>query len=419
MAELLVRNIGQLVTPLQANCDQRFREVHVLPHAAILIRDGRIAEIGSEEQIASHAASDVPTYDSRGRVVLPGLIDSHTHPVYVGNRAQEFYLRNAGKSYLEIAAAGGGIQTTARKVNEASVEQIIEESLPRFRRSLTQGVTTLEAKSGYGLEWRAELKLLTAIAQISSHVPQRVVTTFLVHALPVKYAGCRAEYIELVVSGMLPVVAGEKRASTVDVFCEDGAFTTDEARRILLGARDHGLQMTVHANQFGHSGGARLAAEIGARSVSHVEFLNEEEMDALAAGRVTAIILPGCVFYLGTLPYPPARAMIDHGLRVAIATDMNPGSSMTESLCFCLTAAAIYCRMTPEELLWSVTLDAASAIGVEQDCGSIEQGKSADLSFWDLPDYQSLAYHFGTLRAAATMVNGLVVWEDFDADRRD
>ncbi len=417
MSELLIRNIGQLVTPLAAQRDQRARDVHSLSPAAILIRDGRIAEVGSEADVATQTTG-TQTYDARGRLVLPGLVDTHTHPVFVGNRAAEFYLRNAGKSYLEIAAKGGGIQASARKVNEASLEQIVEESLPRFHRSLTCGVTTIEAKTGYGLEWRAELKLLEALAQIDRQVPQHVYRTFLVHAVPEAYSGRRDEFIDLVTSGMIPVVAAEKRAFAVDVFCETGAFSPQETERILLCAREHGLQTTVHANQFGHSGGARVAAELSARSVSHVEFLNEEEIEALAAADVAAIVLPACVFFLGTIPYPPVRMMIERGLRVVVATDMNPGSAMSESLPFALTAAAIYCKMTPEELLWSATLDAAHALECEHECGSIEVGKQADLSLWDLPDLSSLAYHFGTLRAAATIVSGDVVWEDPDASRR-
>ena len=418
MSELLIRNIGLLVTPHAADGDRRSRDVHTLSHAAILIRDGRIADVGTEADVAPRVPADTATYDAKDRLVLPGLIDAHTHPVFVGNRAPEFYLRNAGKSYLEIAAAGGGIHASARKVNAASIEQIIEESLPRFHRSLAGGVTTIEAKTGYGLEWRGELKLLNALELIKAHVPQRVHTTFLVHALPEAFATRRAEYLELVTSGMIPVVAAEKRASAVDVFCESGAFSPEESERILLCAREHGLDITIHANQFGHSGGAKLAAELGARSVSHVEFLNDAEIDALAAANVIAVILPACVFYLGTLPYPPARTMIEKGMRIAIATDLNPGSSMTESLPFCLTAAAVYCKLTPEELLWAVTLDAARALGAEADVGSVEIGKWADLSFWDLPDLPSLAYHFGMQRASAAMIGGELVWEDPDASRR-
>jgi imidazolonepropionase len=418
VAKLLIGNIGLLVTPQSANRDQRTREVQSIAQAAILVRDGRIVAVGAEKDVRSQLAGPVDEYDALGRLVLPGLVDAHTHPVFVGNRATEFYLRNAGKSYSEIAAAGGGIQASARRIAEASVEQIVAESLPRFHRSLTCGVTTIEAKTGYGLEWRGEVKLLDALAQIRQQIPQRVRSTFLIHALPESHTGRRTEYVDLVISGMIPVVSGEKRASMVDVFCETGAFSSAETERMLVCAREHGLQITVHANQFGHSGGAKIAAALGAQSVSHVEFLSDEEIDALAAAEVTAVVLPACVFFLGTIPYPPVRKMLERGMRVAVATDMNPGSAMTESLPFALTAAAVYCKMTPEELLWSATLDAARALGVDDEAGSIEAGKLADLSFWDLPDLPSLAYHFGTLRASAVAVGGRIAWEDSDASPR-
>jgi imidazolonepropionase len=418
MAELLIRNIGLLVTPQGSNRDRQTREVQSIVQAAILVRDGRIVEVGAEKDVRSQLAKPLDEYDARGRLVLPGLVDAHTHPVFVGNRANEFYLRNAGKSYLEIAAAGGGIHASARKVAKASVEQIVTESLPRFQRSLTCGVTTIEAKTGYGLEWRSELKLLDALARIGQQVPQRVRNTFLVHALPESHTGRRSEYVDLVISGMIPVVATEKRASMVDVFCETGAFNSSETERILMCALDHALQITVHANQFGHSGGVKIAAALGAQSVSHVEFLDDDEVDSLSAADVTAVVLPACVFFLGTIPYPPVRKMLDRGMRVAVATDMNPGSAMTESLPLALTAAAVYCKMTPEELLWSATMDAARALGVQDEVGSLEAGKLADISFWDLPDLPSLAYHFGTLRASAVAVGGRIAWEDPDASPR-
>jgi len=217
---------------------------------------------------------------------------------------------------------------------------------------------------------------------------------------------------------MIPTVAAEKLADSVDVFCECGAFTVEESRRFLLAGRQHGLSCMVHANQFGHSGGAMLAADIGHCSAHHLEHLNESEMDAMRAADVIAVALPASVFFLGNLPYPPVRQMIEHGLRVAVASDMNPGSSMTESLPFCLTAAAICCKMSPEELLWSVTLDAARVLGMDKEVGSLETGRYGDVSLWNLPDLESLSYHFGDVRAAAVLMNGEIVWEDGDASRR-
>ncbi|HEY3296029.1 MAG TPA: imidazolonepropionase [bacterium] len=417
MADVLIRNIGLLASPRFADRDETLRSVVKIQGAAILIQDGRIADAGPEADVLRRVPQGIPHYDAKGCLALPGLIDCHTHPVFVGNRAAEFHLRNAGKTYLEIAAAGGGIQASARKVQAAPVEQIVAESLPRFHRSLACGVTTIEAKSGYGLDWTGELKLLDALTEIKRRIPQRMHRTFLIHALPSSYANRRAEFCDEVVTRMIPAVAAGKLAAWVDVFCETGAFTVEESRRFLLAAREHGLGCMVHANQFGHSGGALLAAEIGARSAHHLEYLNDAEMDAMAAAGVVAVALPASVFFLGNLPYPSVRTMIAHRMRVAVASDMNPGSSMTESLPFCLTAAAVYCKMTPEELLWSVTLDAARVLDADHDVGSLEVGRHGDVSLWNIPDLESLSYHFGDMRAAAVLMSGDLVWENCDATR--
>jgi imidazolonepropionase len=418
VSDLLIRNIGLLVTAAFADRDDPRRRVARIPRAAILIQDGRLALMGPEPEIARRSPSGLPELDANGALATPGLVDCHTHPVFVGNRAHEFHLRNTGKTYPEIAAAGGGIQATARKVREAPVEQIIEESLPRFHRSLTCGVTTIEAKSGYGLDWAGERKLLEALKVIEGQVPQRVVRTLLIHALPETFAGSRERFVREVEDVMIPAAAQEGLASAVDVFCETGAFSVEESRAFLRAAERHGMLRMIHANQFGHSGGAWLAAELGVCSAHHLEHLNGAEIDALAKAGVVAVMLPASVFFLGTLPYPPARHMIERGLRVAVATDMNPGSSMTESLPFCMTAAAIYGGMTPEELLWGATLDAARAIGVEEHAGSLEIGREADVCLWSVPDLESLSYHFGELRAAAVVIGGNLVWRDSDATRR-
>jgi imidazolonepropionase len=418
LSDLFIHNIRELATPLWADRDDACHPVRRISQAAILIRNGRIAGVGAEADLALNVSDAFPRLDAHGALALPGLVDCHTHPVFVGNRAAEFHLRNAGKSYLEIAAAGGGIQASARKVQAASIEQIVEESLPRFYRSLACGVTTIEAKSGYGLEWEGERKLLDAIRHIAEHIPQRVYRTFLIHALPESFAERRDAFIHQVLDEMIPAIAAQKLASSVDVFCETGAFTVEESRRCLLKAKELGLRVMIHANQFGHSGGARLAAELGAASAHHLEYLNDAEINALAQAKTVAVILTASVFFLGTLPYPPVRQMLESGLRVAVATDMNPGSAMTESLPFCLTAAAIYGKMTPDELLWSVTLDAARALDDIPDFGSLEPNKSADVTLWNVPDMESLSYHLGDLRALCVIIGGTVALRDCNATRR-
>jgi imidazolonepropionase len=418
MTDLYIRNIGLLATPRWADRDDSSRSVTQISRAAILIQGGRIAEVGTEAELNSKIPTGIPEYDAEGSLALPGLVDCHTHAVFVGNRAREFHLRNAGKTYLQIAAAGGGIQVSARKVREAGVDQIVHESLPRFHRSLMSGVTTMEAKSGYGLDWVGERKLLDALVEIQHRVPQKVRSTFLIHVLPESFSGKRETFAKQVIDSMIPAVANEKLADFVDVFCEQGAFTVEESRSFLKAAMAHGLKTMVHANQFGHSGGALLAAELQSISAHHLEYLNDTEITAMAKAGTVAVALPASVFFLGNLPYPPARRMLELGLRVAVASDMNPGSSMTESLPFCMTAAAIYCKMTPDELLWSVTLDAARAMDADRSAGALEEGRAADISLWNVPDLESLSYHFGDTRAAAVFVDGDLVWKDADATRR-
>ena len=418
MSDLLIHNIGLLATPLSQDRAQWAERVERIPQAAILIHDGRIAVVGAEAEVLAQTPAQVERFDAQGALATPGLVDCHTHPIFVGNRAAEFHLRNAGNTYLEMAAAGGGIQATAQKVREATTERLIEESLPRLHRSLTCGVTTLEAKSGYGLDWEGEHKSLRAIREIETHIPQRIHSTFLIHAVPAEYRERRGDFCAEVVERMIPSVAAEGLAEAVDVFCENGAFTVEESRRFLRAAQEHGLSCMVHANQFGHSGGALLAAEVGAGSAHHLEYLNEAEILALAAARTTGVALPASVFFLGDLPYPPVRRMIALGMRVAVATDMNPGSATTESLPFCMTAAAIYCQMTPEELLWATTFNAAEVVNAEDEVGSLEPGKGGDVALWKLPDLESLSYHFGDLRAAAVFIGGKPVWQDRDATPR-
>ncbi|MCC6476538.1 imidazolonepropionase, partial [bacterium] len=353
MASLLLDELSLLVTPLDRDRDCKERKLLELRNAAILIEDGVIKEIGATEELRKKAPADIHRLSGHGRMATPGLVDCHTHPVFIGNRADEFFLRNQGKSYQEIAAAGGGIQASARRIAGCNVDHIVRDSLPRFQKSLEGGVTTIECKTGYGLEWDGEQKLLIALREIQKLVPMHISKTFLVHAVPDAWKDRRDAYLDQVCNQMIPDVAARRLANCVDVFCETGAFNVEESRRVLTTAQEYGLDITIHANQFGNSGGALLAAELKARSSDHLEHLNDDEIRALRDANVMTVALPACVFFMGTIPYPPMRKMIDQGLRVALATDMNPGTAMTESLPFCMTAAAIYGKMTPQELLWA------------------------------------------------------------------
>lgn len=403
---MLVYNIGKVVTPLAKDRDDFSRPLFEQADAAVLIENGLIVEVNSSRHLQTSVSTDVPRYDAQGKLMLPGFIDCHTHPVFVGNRANEFFLRNRGASYQEIAASGGGINTSAQKIAAATVEQIVRESLPRFESSLACGVTTIECKSGYGLTWKGEEKLLLSLREIKKIVPQKMTMTFLAHVVPREWQERRNEYVQSIIDEMIPEAAQRKLAECVDVFCEEGAFTKDESRKILQAAKDEGMSVTIHANQFGHSGGAMLAAELGARSADHLEHLDDEEIAAMRDKGVAAVALPACVFFLNSIPYPPMRKIVDSGLRLALATDMNPGTSMTESIPLCMTIAPIYGKLSANELLWAVTFDPARILGVEGMVGSIEAGKAADFCLWNTPNAESISYAFGNTFADEVWIDG-------------
>ena len=407
--DLFIKNIRRLYTPLTADAEDAVRPIHEIGDAAVLILHGRIAKIGTEKEVSRNAPKDVQILDAEQRVALPGFVDCHAHPVFVGERSQEFHRRNAGATYQQIAAEGGGIAASAQALTEASTEEIIRQSLPRLDRCLLCGTTTLEAKSGYGLVWEQERKQLEAIDRLRQRHPIELIPTYLVHSVPASRKNEREMFIEEVCRKMLPEVAEKRLAEAVDVFCKDGVFTIEESRKILLRARELGLEIKLHANQFGHTGGARLAAELRAMSVDHLEHLNDEEIAALAEAKVVCVLLPAAVFFLGNLPYPPARKLMEQGARVAIATDMNPGSSMTESLPLCQTIAAINCHMSPPELLWAVTYDAARALRHHDRLGSLEVGKEGNMTLWDIPHLEYLSYHFGAPLLTHAVVRGQVV----------
>lgn len=418
MSSVLLHDLGKLVTPLAKDKDDIYRPLMTIEHAAVWIEAGKFKQIGTSQELLRTVPTGVKRIAANGKLMLPGFVDCHAHPLFIGNRAHEFFLRNQGADYQEIAAAGGGIHASADKIERGCIHHIVRESLPRFERSLECGVTSIEVKSGYGLKWEGEQKLLAAMRELRTLLPQRISRTFLVHVVPRSWAERRRDFLDSVIEEMIPEVAARGLADCVDIFCEEGAFTADESRRVLQTALNEGLHITIHANQFGHSGGARLAAELNTRSADHLEYLNDEEISALREAGVPAVALPACVFFMGTIPYPPLRKMIDNGLRVALATDMNPGTAMTESIPFCMTAAAIYGKMKSNELLWSVTLDPARILNYDSITGSIEVGKSADFSLWNVPDFEAIPYYFGHALADEVWIDGVQVFENPAVIRR-
>ena len=386
------------------------RDLAIVEDGALLVRGDSIAAVGPSQEVEPLASRDAHRLDARGGVVLPGFVDAHTHPVFAGSREDEYEMRAEGLTYQEIAARGGGIRSTVRKTRASSEDELFESALPRIHRMLAHGTTTIEAKSGYGLTLSDELKILRVIRRLNRETPLDLVPTFLgAHEIPDEYrgsSGTREDYIRIVTGEMLPGVAAEGLAEYADVFCEASVFTVDESRRVLAHARDLGLSSRIHADQLSLSGGALLAAELGAATADHLEWIGEREMDALLRAGVIAVLLPGAVFNLGLTRYPPARKMIEAGLAVALASDFNPGSSPTPSMQMILSLACTQMRMTPAEAITASTINPAYSLNRGSRVGSIEIGKQADIVLFNCSDYRQIPYYFGVNHATVIIKRG-------------
>lgn len=409
---LLIRSAAQVVCVSHRaelhKSGQAMRDIAVIEHGAVLVSDGRIEWIGPANQVPSVAA-DTQVIDATGKTVLPGLVDSHTHLVFAGHRADEFEMRLQGASYQEIAAKGGGINSTVRHVRGASKDELKELARRRLDRMLAMGVTTVEAKSGYGLSFADEIKSLEVIEELRREHPCELAPTFLgAHEVPPEYRSDRDDYIKLVIERMIPEVAARRLAEFCDVFCEKGVFSVAESERILHAAAERGLRLKIHADEFTPLGGAELAARLGATSADHLLNVTDAGIDAMLAAGTIATLLPGTAFFLG-VPYAPARRLIDRGLPVALATDCNPGSCMTENLPLIGVMACTQMKMLPAEVITALTLNAAAALGRSDRIGSIEVGKQADLVILDVPSYQHLPYHFGVNHVWKVIKSGRVV----------
>jgi imidazolonepropionase len=407
---LAVVNCSQLVTlkgPRRPRVGAEMRELAVVEGGAMLVRDGLIERVGRLEEVEPLLGADCEVFDAGGRVVTPGFVDAHAHPVFAGDRADEFEKRAAGVSYQEIAAAGGGIRSTVRRTRAATEEELFAAALRRERWFLRTGTTTVEAKSGYGLSVEDELKMLRVVRRLNGEGKLSYVPTFLgAHEVPDEYRGRRDEYVGAVVGEMLPRVAAEGLAEFCDVFCEERVFTVEDSRRVLEAARSNGLGLRVHADQLTRGGGAQLAAELRAKTADHLEHTDAEGIAALRAAGVQPVLLPGSVYALGSTRYPAARAMIDEGLAVVLATDFNPGSSPTPSMTMILSLASTHMKMTPAEGLTAATVNAAYSLNRGEEIGTLEVGKRADFVAHDCADYRELAYFFGVEHAHATYVAG-------------
>lgn len=386
-------------------------ECSALPNGSLLIRNGIIEWMGPAAELPAAAENDrdITWIDARGKVVLPGFIDSHTHSLFAGSRVDEFEQRLRGVSYAEIASHGGGILSTVQRVRQSSKEELKALARPRLRRMLQFGVTTIEVKSGYGLTPADEIKCLEAIAELNAEGPWEVAPTFLgAHAVPPEYRTDREGYVRSLCEEMLPAVARQGLAEFCDVFCEQGVFSVEESRRILRQARDLGLRLKLHADELSPLGGAELAAEVGAVSADHLLCISEKGIDALAASGTVATLLPGTAFFLG-LDYAPARRLIERGVAVALASDCNPGTCMTENLPLIGSMACTQMGMLPSEVLAALTRNAAAALGRGDRLGSLTPGKQGDVIVCNVPDYRQIFYHFGINHVQYVLKRGRVV----------
>jgi len=397
-------NISLLLNP---GPDGSFDEAR----GAAILFDERVIAWGPEALILPQAReAGAEIRDAGGGLVTPGLVDSHTHTAFAEERAGEFEMRNAGKTYQEIAAAGGGIRSSVRSLRAISEDELAARMLPRLDRFLALGTTTVEIKSGYGLSLEHELKQLRAILRCDEAHPLDLLPTLLAaHEVPDEHRADRARYLETVIQEIIPAAAEQKLARYCDVFCEEGVFSVEESRRVLEAGRRHGLLPRLHADQLTAGGGAELAAEVGAVTADHLDYISDRGLEVMAAAGVVFTLLPGAVLFLGLHRYPPARRILEGGGSLALATDFNPGTSPSQNLPLMMTLAGSFCKLTAREALWGATRGGARALRREDRAGSLDSGHPADLVVWQCADERLIPYYFGLNLAAQVYKHGRLV----------
>jgi imidazolonepropionase len=426
--DLVIHSARQLLTlgpfavfaPSRPRRGEAMNDLGLIEDGAVAVSRGLVTLVGTTKEVLAQTEAD-EVMDASSKVIMPGFVDPHTHLVFAGSRENEFELRIRGATYMEIMAAGGGIMSTVRATRAATLPQLTAQSRERLDRMLAHGTTTAEVKSGYGLNVDDELKMLEAIRQLDATHPVDLVPTFLgAHAVPAEFKGRADEYVEVVVNEMLPLAERKLKGSVsdalassapffCDVFCEEGAFSVSQSRRILERAKGLGFGLKIHTDEFKSLGGTRLAVELGAVSADHLVCTPVEEIEALAGSDTIAVALPGTPFGLGHHEYTPARQIIEAGGALALATDLNPGTCYCESMQFIIALACRYLHLSPAEAIVAATLNAAHAVGLGDRVGSLETGKEADILVLGLPNYRHLGYHFGVNLVERVVKSGQVV----------
>ena len=412
---LFLKNATQLLTlagPPAPRRGRQLAELNIIANGAVLIADGKIAVTGSTRSLESQARKlKAGAIDCCGRVVMPGFVDPHTHLVFAGDRVEDFEKRIQGMSYGQIAAEGGGIRHTAKHLSQASPGSLEAQATRFLNRFAEHGTTTVEAKSGYGLDVANEIKTLEVMARLRKTSLIEIVPTLLAaHALPPQYQGKRGEYLYLIIDQLIPTVAKRKLAEFIDCFCDRGAFSNAECRRILQAGKRHGLTPRLHADQLAQTRATRLAIELDAASADHLDHISPYDIEALAHSGAVAILIPGANFHLALKRYAPARRLIDAGAAVALATDFNPGTSPTLNMQIVLSLACGYLRMSPAEAIAAATINAAFSLGRADRLGSLEPGKDADVIVMDVDDYRAIPYYFGWNHCVATIKRGRIIY---------
>lgn len=408
--QLLIKNAAQVVTPQghTAIKGASMKDVKIYVNASVLIEDGHIVAVGDGAEWAKTVPVD-KQIDATGKTVLPGFVDSHTHFVFGGYRADEFLWRMEGMTYMEIMERGGGINNTMKATRNASAEELIEHSMDILEKMLAFGITTVEGKSGYGMDHDTELKQLEVMKELEQRQPVEIVRTFMgAHSIPPEYKGRNEEFLKFLVKEVMPDVKKADLAQFCDIFCEKGVFSIEESRQYLQQAKDMGFDLKIHADEIVTLGGAELGAELGCTSADHLLHASDEGIKALANSDTVATLLPTTAFCLKE-PFAPARKMIDAGCAVALATDFNPGSGFTNSVPLMIALGVIYMGMTAEEAITALTLNGAAAVGRADTIGSIEEGKQADIVILQYPSYKFLPYHTGVNIVETVIKKGKVV----------